>query len=35
MKIGITSTIPVEVVLAAGHTPCDLNNIFISASDPE
>jgi len=35
MKIGITSTIPVEVVFAAGHTPCDLNNIFISASDPE
>ena len=35
MKIGITSTIPVEVVFAAGHTPCDLNNIFISAPDPE
>ena len=35
MKIGITSTIPVEVIFAAGHTPCDLNNIFISAADPE
>ncbi len=35
MKIGITSTIPAEVVYAAGHTPCDLNNIFISAADPE
>lgn len=35
MKIGITSTIPVEVVFAARHTPCDLNNIFISAPDPE
>ena len=35
MKIGITSTIPVEIVFAAGHTPCDLNNIFISADDPE
>ncbi len=35
MKIGITSTIPVEVVFAAGHTPCDLNNIFISAPNPE
>ena len=35
MKIGITSTIPVEIVFAAGHTPCDLNNIFISSDDPE
>ncbi len=35
MKIGITSTIPVEIVYAAGHTPCDLNNIFISANNPE
>ncbi len=35
MKIGITSTIPTEVVFAAGHTPCDLNNIFITAADPE
>ncbi len=35
MKIGITSTIPAEVVFAAGHAPCDLNNIFISAPKPE
>ncbi|MCK5540727.1 MAG: 2-hydroxyacyl-CoA dehydratase, partial [Deltaproteobacteria bacterium] len=35
MNIGITSTIPIEVVYAAGHTPCDLNNLFISAPDPD
>ncbi|MBN2706621.1 MAG: 2-hydroxyacyl-CoA dehydratase [Deltaproteobacteria bacterium] len=34
MKIGITSTIPVEVVYAAGHQPCDLNNLFINDADP-
>jgi benzoyl-CoA reductase/2-hydroxyglutaryl-CoA dehydratase subunit BcrC/BadD/HgdB len=28
-KIGLTTTIPVEVVLAAGFTPVDLNNLFI------
>lgn len=33
-KIGITTTIPVEIVLAAGFTPVDLNNIFITDSDP-
>ncbi len=33
MNIGITSTIPIEVVYAAGHTPCDLNNLFINDSD--
>ena len=32
--IGFTTTIPVEVVLAAGHRPVDLNNIFINAPDP-
>ena len=31
--IGLTTTIPVEVLLAAGVTPADLNNVFIS--DPE
>ncbi|MCK5681443.1 2-hydroxyacyl-CoA dehydratase [bacterium] len=35
MKIGITSTIPAEVVFAAGHIPCDLNNLFITAPDPD
>lgn len=29
-RIGITTTIPVEIVYAAGHTPVDLNNIFIT-----
>ncbi|MEB2308765.1 MAG: 2-hydroxyacyl-CoA dehydratase [Candidatus Brocadiaceae bacterium] len=27
--VGITSTIPVEIVFAAGYLPIDLNNIFI------
>ncbi len=29
--VGITTTIPVEIVLAAGLVPVDLNNIFIAA----
>lgn len=33
-KIGITTTIPVEVVYAAGYTPVDLNNIFITHENP-
>lgn len=33
-RIGITSTIPVEVIYAAGCTPVDLNNIFITADEP-
>ena len=32
--IGFTTTIPVEVIFAAGCTPCDLNNIFITDPDP-
>lgn len=32
--IGITSTVPVEVLLAAGYTPVDLNNIFVGGKDP-
>jgi benzoyl-CoA reductase/2-hydroxyglutaryl-CoA dehydratase subunit BcrC/BadD/HgdB len=31
--LGLTTTIPVEVVLAAGFIPVDLNNLFISAPD--
>ena len=31
MKIGMTTTIPVEAILAAGHEPVDLNNIFITS----
>ena len=33
-KIGITTTVPVEVLLAAGYKPIDLNNILVSAPDP-
>lgn len=33
MRIGFTTSFPVEVVFAAGHTPIDLNNIFV-AGDP-
>jgi benzoyl-CoA reductase/2-hydroxyglutaryl-CoA dehydratase subunit BcrC/BadD/HgdB len=32
-RVGLTTTIPVEVVLAAGLTPVDLNNLFIAAPD--
>ena len=32
-KIGLTTTVPVEVIYAAGDTPVDLNNIFITGSD--
>lgn len=33
--IGLTSTIPVEIVLAAGVKPVDLNNLFITSEQPE
>jgi len=33
-RIGITTTLPVEILFAAGHTPVDLNNIFITSADP-
>jgi len=29
-RVGITTTLPVEVILAAGLVPIDLNNLFIS-----
>ncbi|MCY6371100.1 2-hydroxyacyl-CoA dehydratase family protein [Clostridium ganghwense] len=32
-KIGLTTTVPVEVLLAAGYTPVDLNNLFIISED--
>ncbi len=31
MKIGFTSTIPVEIILAGGAIPVDLNNLFINS----
>ncbi len=34
MRIGMTTTVPVEVIYAAGHTPVDLNNIFVEHPDP-
>lgn len=30
MRIGYTTTVPLEVIYAAGHTPVDLNNIFVT-----
>jgi benzoyl-CoA reductase/2-hydroxyglutaryl-CoA dehydratase subunit BcrC/BadD/HgdB len=33
--VGLTSTIPVEIVFAAGCRPLDLNNIFITSQAPE
>ena len=33
-RIGMTTTVPVEVILAAGHIPVDLNNIFITGGEP-
>jgi len=34
-KIGITTTVPIEVLLAAGYQPVDLNNVFIKNPNPE
>jgi len=34
-KIGITATIPVEIIYAAGLNPVDLNNIFITSKNPK
>lgn len=31
--VGITTTVPVEIVYAAGLVPVDLNNVFISSPD--
>ncbi len=33
-KVGITTTIPIEVVYASGFIPVDLNNIFIADENP-
>ena len=33
-RIGMTTTVPVEIILAGGHVPVDLNNIFITGADP-
>lgn len=34
-RIGFTTSIPVEVILAAGKTPVDLNNVFINMPSPQ
>jgi benzoyl-CoA reductase/2-hydroxyglutaryl-CoA dehydratase subunit BcrC/BadD/HgdB len=34
-KIGFTTSIPVEIIFAAGKIPVDLNNIFISEDKPQ
>ncbi len=34
-RIGFTTSFPVEVVYAAGHTPIDLNNIFLAGNSAE
>jgi benzoyl-CoA reductase/2-hydroxyglutaryl-CoA dehydratase subunit BcrC/BadD/HgdB len=33
-KIGITTTVPVEILIAAGYEPVDLNNVLVSDPDP-
>jgi benzoyl-CoA reductase/2-hydroxyglutaryl-CoA dehydratase subunit BcrC/BadD/HgdB len=33
-KIGITTTVPLEILLAAGYQPLDLNNILVAEPDP-
>ena len=33
--VGFTTTIPLVVLVAAGRRPVDLNNIFITAPDPQ
>ncbi len=33
--IGFTTTVPVELIFAAGYEPCDLNNIFVTDPDPQ
>ena len=34
-KIGITTTVPIEILQAAGYQPVDLNNVFITDPSPE
>ena len=33
-RIGFTTTIPVEFILAGGNIPVDLNNIFVCSPNP-
>ncbi|MBN2027073.1 MAG: 2-hydroxyacyl-CoA dehydratase [Actinobacteria bacterium] len=34
-RVGITTTVPIEVIYAAGYVPVDLNNVFVSHPDYE
>ncbi len=34
-RIGFTTTVPVEAILAANHIPVDLNNVFITSEFPQ
>lgn len=34
-KIGITTTVPVEVLIAAGYQPIDLNNVLVADPNPQ
>lgn len=34
-KVGITTTVPAEVIYAAGWVPVDLNNVFITDENPQ
>jgi benzoyl-CoA reductase/2-hydroxyglutaryl-CoA dehydratase subunit BcrC/BadD/HgdB len=33
--VGISTTVPIEILMAAGYTPVDLNNAFITSPNPE
>ncbi len=33
-SVGITTTVPIEIIFASGHVPVDLNNIFITDDEP-
>ncbi len=35
VRVGFTTTIPIEVLYAAGRVPADLNNLFITSPDPQ
>jgi benzoyl-CoA reductase/2-hydroxyglutaryl-CoA dehydratase subunit BcrC/BadD/HgdB len=34
-QVGFTTTVPIEVIVAAGGVPVDLNNRFINSPDPQ
>ncbi|OPX90160.1 2-hydroxyacyl-CoA dehydratase [Pelotomaculum sp. PtaB.Bin117] len=34
-KVGITTTVPMEIIFAAGWAPVDLNNLFITGENPQ